>query len=232
MAAIISHNPYIFVCSFNCMDFIWLIRGPLKKVQMILSALCLPDFLIPHGLHTFYKCLLTTLAQDIPFQEIPLKQGLLWPQGELYISQPTFKHRSRDQLLDEFCTSFYETISSEFPVQRNLHSIFHESIGTNRILKLQPLVVKVNAVLIEPRGGGGGYSSLVLVGMCRSRIWKKPHTNTNFSRKSDPFIYQSNQFCAKYWAKSPDFSFFFPILAQIWENFEKSTYSYNEFCIL
>ena len=32
-----------------------------------------------------------------------------------------------------------------------------------------------------------GHSSLVLVGMCRSGIWQQTHTNTNFSRKSDPF---------------------------------------------
>ena len=32
-----------------------------------------------------------------------------------------------------------------------------------------------------------GHSSLVLVGMCRSGIWQQTRTNTNFSRKSDPF---------------------------------------------
>ena len=64
----------------------------------------------------------------------------------------------------------------------------------------------------------GGYSSLVLVGMCHSRIWKYTHTNTNFSRKSDPFIYQSTQFLEKFWAKSNNFSkIFLNILAQIWK---------------
>ena len=48
-----------------------------------------------------------------------INQGLLQPQGELYPSQSTFNHRSRDQLL-KFRTSFYETISSEFLAQGNL----------------------------------------------------------------------------------------------------------------
>ena len=73
----------------------------------------------------------------------------------------------------------------------------------------------------------GGYSSMVLVGMCRHRIWKKTHTNTSFSRKSNPFIYQSAQILNKitnffknflkfeptfkyqlvqFWAKLPNFS--------------------------
>ena len=65
----------------------------------------------------------------------------------------------------------------------------------------------------------GGYSSLVLVGMCRHGIWKYTHTNTNFSRKSDPFIYQSVQFLAKFWAKSPDFSKIFLHLSQFWPKF-------------
>ena len=40
-----------------------------------------------------------------------INQELLQPQGELYPSQPIFNHRNRNQRL-EFCTSFYETISS------------------------------------------------------------------------------------------------------------------------
>ena len=63
----------------------------------------------------------------------------------------------------------------------------------------------------------GGYSSLVLVGMCHHRIWKQTHTNTNFSRKSDPFIYQLDQFSAKFWAKSSDFPKIFLNLSQFWK---------------
>ena len=43
--------------------------------------------------------------------------------------------------------------------------------------------------------------------------------NTNFSRKSDPFMYQLVQFVAKFWAKSPDFSKFFLNLSQFWLKF-------------
>ena len=42
-----------------------------KKTQVIRSALC-PDFVIPRGLSTLYRCSLTTLAQDKPYHEIPL----------------------------------------------------------------------------------------------------------------------------------------------------------------
>ena len=40
--------------------------------RMSLSALCLPDFVIPRGHSTLYRCSLTIMAQDIPFHEIPL----------------------------------------------------------------------------------------------------------------------------------------------------------------
>ena len=52
-------------------------------------------------------------------------------------------------------------------------------------------------------------------------IKSRPITNTNFSRKSDPFIYQlahraSTHFGEKFWAKSPDFSKIFKNLSQFW----------------
>ena len=40
-----------------------------------------------------------------------------------------------------------------------------------------------------------------------------------FQEKSDPFIYQSVQFWAKFWAKSPDFSNIFLNLSQFWLKF-------------
>ena len=52
-------------------------------------------------------------------------------------------------------------------------------------------------------------------------IWKWTHTNTNFWRKSDPFIYQSAWFGAKFW---PKLWFFFQIflnLSQYWHKFWK-----------
>ena len=83
-------------------------------MQVILIALCLPDFVLPHSLSTLYRCSLITVTQGIPQNTI--YQRLLQPQGELHPSQPTFNHCSRDQLL-KFRTSVYETISSEFLVQ-------------------------------------------------------------------------------------------------------------------
>ena len=86
-------------------------------MQVILSALCplLSNSTWPqHTLQMFPDhC---GPRQTIPWEAI--HQELLQPQGELYPIQTTFNHRSRDQLL-EFRTSFYETISSEFLVQRN-----------------------------------------------------------------------------------------------------------------
>ena len=43
--------------------------GETKK-QVILSALCLPDFVIPRSLSTLYRCSLTTMAQDKPFHKM------------------------------------------------------------------------------------------------------------------------------------------------------------------
>ena len=42
-----------------------------------------------------------------------------------------------------------------------------------------------------------------------------------FSRKSDPLIYQLAQFLAQFWAKSPDFSKIFVNLSQFWLKFGK-----------
>ena len=39
-------------------------------------------------------------------------------------------------------------------------------------------------------GGGGGYSNLDLVVLCRWEIWSTTHTNTNFQGKRDPCMNQ------------------------------------------
>ena len=84
--------------------------------------------------------------QTIPWETI--NQGLLQPQGELYHIQTIFNHRSRDQL--EFCTSFYETISSEFLVQGSFkHTQFSREHWYRRDLNSQPLTPKASAVSIE-----------------------------------------------------------------------------------
>ena len=61
------------------------------------------------------------------------------------------------------------TNSEELVVKNNTGTIYVSSISSKLIW--------------YPKG----HSSLVLVGMCRSGIWQQTHTNTNFSRKSDPF---------------------------------------------
>ena len=44
-----------------------------KNNNMILSALlCLPDFVIPHGLNPLYWCKLPTMVQEKSFHDIPL----------------------------------------------------------------------------------------------------------------------------------------------------------------
>ena len=85
--------------------------------------------------------------QTIPWETI--NQGLLQPQGELYPIQTIFNHRSRDQLL-KFCTSFYETISSEFRVQGNFkHTQFSREHWNWPDSNSQPLAPKMSAVSIE-----------------------------------------------------------------------------------
>ena len=102
-----------------------------NKSQVILSALCLPEFVNPCGLSTLYRCLPTTMEQDIPFHEIPFNQGLLQLQGELYPSQPIFNHRSQDQLL-EFCASFYRQLVVNSLSKGNSSTLnFNQSTGTN-----------------------------------------------------------------------------------------------------
>ena len=97
----------------------------------------------------------------------------------------------------------------------------YASINTSNPLRtslwrVTPTQVHTHAIITTR-----GYSSFVPVGMCHYGIWKQTHTNINFSRKSDPFIYQLNQFCAKFWAKSPDFSQIFLNLSQFWLKFRK-----------
>ena len=43
-----------------------------------------PDFVIPRGLSTVYRCSLTNLAQDKPSHEKPINQRLLQPQRESF----------------------------------------------------------------------------------------------------------------------------------------------------
>ena len=52
-------------------------------------------------------------------------------------------------------------------------------------------------------------------------IWNWTNTNTNFPRKSDPFIYQSTWFWAKFWPKLPEFFQVFLNLSQFWVKFYK-----------
>ena len=87
------------------------------------------------------------LRQTIPWETI--NQGLLQPQGELYPIQTIFNHCSRDQLL-EFCTSFYETISSDFLVQGNFkHTQFSQEHWYWQDSNSQPLTPKASAVSFE-----------------------------------------------------------------------------------
>ena len=85
--------------------------------------------------------------QTIPWETI--NQGLLQPQGEMYPIQTIFNHCSRDQLL-QFCTSFYETIFSEFLVQGNFkHSHFSQEHWYWRDSNSQPLTPKASTESIE-----------------------------------------------------------------------------------
>ena len=119
--------------------------------------------------------------QTIPWETI--NQGLLQPQGELYPIQTTFNHRSRDQLL-KFCTSFYETISSEFLVQGNFkHTQFSWEYWYWRDSISQPLAPKASTVLIKltwlPQWKWAGYHSCVQLAhsgqtvQCESTISKE-----------------------------------------------------------
>ena len=55
--------------------------------------------------------------------------------------------------------------------------------------------------------------------VCRHWIWKLTHINTSVPRKSNPFIYQSAQFWAKFWTKLAIFSKILLNLSQLWLKF-------------
>ena len=107
-----------------------------------------PCYVIPHSLSTLYRCSLTTVAQDKPYHEKPLIRDCFNHKYPVPF-QTIFNHHSRDQLL-EFCTSFYETISSEFLVQGNFkHTQFSREHWHWRDSNSQLLAPKASTVLIE-----------------------------------------------------------------------------------
>ena len=144
------------MCNYSCHVPCLLLRTSLaiekkkknKKTQVILSALRLLTCNSTRPQHTLqmfsdhYGPKRTILWETI-------NQGLLQPQGELYPIQTIFNHRSRDQLL-EFCTSFYETLSSEFLVQGNFkHTQFSQEHWYWWDSNSQPLAPKASTVSIE-----------------------------------------------------------------------------------
>ena len=54
-------------------------------MEVTLIALCLRDFVIPCG---FYRWSLTTMAQDIPFHEIPLISDCCNHRGSCFLVNP------------------------------------------------------------------------------------------------------------------------------------------------
>ena len=52
-------------------------------MQVILSALCLPDFVISRGLSTIYRQMLTDYGPNIPFHEKSLIRGCCNHKGTL-----------------------------------------------------------------------------------------------------------------------------------------------------
>ena len=108
-----------------------------------------PCFVIPHGLSTLYRCLLTTVAQSKSYHEKPFNHRLLQPQGALYPIQTILNHHSRDKLL-EFRSSFHETIGSDFLVQGNFkHIQFSWEHQTWRDSNSQPHAPTASAVPVE-----------------------------------------------------------------------------------
>ena len=82
-----------------------------------------PDFVIPQGHNTLYRCLLTTLAQDKPYHEKPLIRDCCKHNGSCTLFRPYLTITARI----EFCMSFCKTISSEFLVQGNFkHTQFSQ----------------------------------------------------------------------------------------------------------
>ena len=73
----------------------------------------------------------------------------------------------------------------------------------------------------RPRGGGGGYSRLALVGMCRHKIWKFLYKCLFFLKKKWPIHILTGpilgQILSKITQFFQNFPKFEPILAQIWE---------------
>ena len=109
-----------------------------KKMQVIFKWHYAPDFVIPCGLSTLYRCSLTTVTQDKSYHEKPLIMDYC-------------NHKESCTLVSPYSTItasissvsfiwFYETISSEFLVQGKFkHTQFSREQWNWRDLNSQPL---------------------------------------------------------------------------------------------
>ena len=59
-----------------------------NAMHEILSALCLPDSVIPHGLSTLYRCSMTTVTQDKPYHQKQLIRGCYNDKGSCNLFRP------------------------------------------------------------------------------------------------------------------------------------------------
>ena len=73
---------------------------------------------------------------------------------------------------------------------------------------LYPFIIKENqAFFLSEMHTQGGYSSWVFGRyVLMQNLIVRLNINTNFSRKTNPFVYKQDQFRAKFWVKSPEFS--------------------------
>ena len=109
-----------------------------KKMQVILDALCLPDFVIPHGLSTLYRCSLATIymAQDIPFHEIQFNRNCCNCKGRCALVSPysTIAAGIRSSNFVRVSTRQLAVSSLSKLILCTL--IFYESIGPDRTRNL------------------------------------------------------------------------------------------------
>ena len=135
-------SPFIMltlfsVCKEKCM--VNKKKKKKKKKQVILSALRLLDCAFTGCLSTLYKCLLTTMVQDIPFHEIPLIRDCC-------------NHKESCTPVSLCVTIISRTISSELLVQGNFkHIWFSQEHWYWRDSNSQPLAPQASALRTQSK---------------------------------------------------------------------------------
>ena len=120
-----------------------------KTLNVVLNALSLPDFVIPRSLSTLYKCLLTTMAQDIPFQKIPLIRDCCNLKGRCTLVRPYLTIAAGISSLSFIRVSTRQLAVGSLSKRISSTLNFHKRISTDGTQKSQPHAPQASVVSIE-----------------------------------------------------------------------------------